>query len=248
MLLQQRYARFKTGCIFKRLSLSFVQTTGLGFIAMRPKIQSSQAPLAGHRAQLFRRLACNFTYGVNAIVLGDDRLERASLVNDATKLVNPSDVQTVYFSVVSCQTLKEWLEIQATALIKATSTTQEDWIDNAKTRLAFVGFQVPTESAFEATFRLTLAGEPTKSAIMAVQALPQYYAERDHRQWVVCMDGFDRLLKLDDDNLTFQKLCRTVWQHQQDVTYCLTGAKTMGTMFLKQRHPLSLFGDIINVD
>ncbi len=77
---------------------------------MRPKIQSSQAPLAGHRAQLFRRLACNFTYGVNAIVLGDDRLERASLVNDATKLVNPSDVQTVYFSVVSCQTLKEWLD------------------------------------------------------------------------------------------------------------------------------------------
>lgn len=70
MLLQQRYARFKTGCIFKRLSLSFVQTTGLGFIAMRPKNQSLQAPLAGHHAQLLRRLACNFTYGVNAIVLG----------------------------------------------------------------------------------------------------------------------------------------------------------------------------------
>ena len=95
-------------------------------------------------------------------------------------------------------------------------------------------------SAPEATFRLTLAGEPTKSAIMAVQALPQYYAERDHRQWVVCMDGFDRLLKLDDDNLTFQKLCRTVWQHQRDVTYCLTGAKTMGIMFLTQRHLATL--------
>ncbi len=37
---------------------------------MRPKIQSLQAPLAGHHAQLLRRLACNFTYGVNAIVLG----------------------------------------------------------------------------------------------------------------------------------------------------------------------------------
>lgn len=209
---------------------------------------SSQAPLAGHRAQLLRRLACNFTYGVNAIVLDDDRLERVSLVSDATKLVNPSDVQTVFFSVASCQTLKEWLEIQATALIKATSTTQEDWIDNAMTRRAFVGFQLSSESASEATFRLTLVGEPTESAIMAVQALPQYDAERDHRQWVVCMDGFDRLLKLDDDNLTFQKRCRSVWQHQHDVTYCLTGAKTMGTMFLMQRHPLYLFGDIIHVD
>lgn len=215
---------------------------------MHTDIPSSQAPLAGQRAHLLRRLACNFTYGVNAIVLGDDRLERASLVNAAAKLVNPSDVQTVYFSVASCQTLKEWLEIQATALIKATSTTLEDWIDNATARLAFVGFQVSSESASEATFRLTLADEPKKSAIMAVQALPQYYAERDHRQWVVCMDGFDRLLKLDDDNLTFQKLCRSVWQHQRDVTYCLTGAKTMGTMFLTQRHPLYLFGDVIHVD
>lgn len=169
-------------------------------------------------------------------------------MKDAAKLVNPSDVQTVYFSVASCQTLKEWLEIQATALIKATSTTLEDWIDNATARLAFVGFQVSSASASEATFRLTLADEPKKSAIMAVQALPQYYAERDHWQWVVCMDGFDRLLKLDDDNLTFQKLCRSVWQHQRDVTYCLTGAKTMGTMFLTQRHPLYLFGDVIHVD
>ncbi len=75
---------------------------------MHTDIPSSQAPLAGQRSHLLRRLACNFTYGVNAIVLGDDRLERASLVNDATKLVNPSDVQTVYFSVASCQTLKEW--------------------------------------------------------------------------------------------------------------------------------------------
>lgn len=98
-------------------------------------------------------------------------------------------------------------------------------------------------SAPEVTFKLTLTGEPTESAITAVQALPQYYAERDHRQWVVCMDGFDRLLKLDDDYLTFQKLCRSVWQ-----TYCLTGAKTMGSMFLTQRHPLYLFGDIINVE
>lgn len=94
-------------------------------------------------------------------------------MKDAAKLVNPSDVQTVYFSVASCQTLKEWLEIQATALIKATSTTLEDWIDNATARLAFVGFQVSSASASEATFRLTLADEPKKSAIMAVQALPQ---------------------------------------------------------------------------
>ena len=50
-----------------------------------------------------------------------------------------------------------------------------------------------------------------------------------------------------DDTLTFQKLLRTVWQHQEHVTYCLFGSKKhmMEGLFLDASRPFYKFGDTL---
>lgn len=50
-----------------------------------------------------------------------------------------------------------------------------------------------------------------------------------------------------DDPLNFQKKLRSVWQHQQNVTYCMFGSKMhmMESMFSNSSCPLYKFGDIL---
>ena len=65
----------------------------------------------------------------------------------------------------------------------------------------------------------------------------------------MCIDEFQQIGKF-ADSITVQKRMRSVWQHQQNVSYCLFGSKKhlLQNMFQKSSYPFYKFGDIIPLD
>ena len=54
--------------------------------------------------------------------------------------------------------------------------------------------------------------------------LPQRVAEKKRVDMVVYIDEFQQIGEF-SDTLAFQKKLRTLWQHQENVTYCLFGSR-----------------------
>lgn len=65
---------------------------------------------------------------------------------------------------------------------------------------------------------------------------------------MVCIDEFQQVGEF-SDSLSVQKRMRSVWQHQQNVSYCLFGSKKhmMESIFLKKSYPFYKFGDIVPI-
>lgn len=79
--------------------------------------------------------------------------------------------------------------------------------------------------------------------------LPEQIAKKKKIRIVVCIDEFQQIGEF-KDSLTFQKQLRSVWQHQQSVSYCLFGSKKhlMTELFEKTSYPFYKFGDLIFLD
>ena len=63
---------------------------------------------------------------------------------------------------------------------------------------------------------------------------------------VACLDEFQQIADF-SDAVTFQKKLRSVWQHQQNVTYCMFGSKKhlMENIFNDKSMPFYKFGDMM---
>ena len=76
--------------------------------------------------------------------------------------------------------------------------------------------------------------------------LPQTIAQRKGCHVLVCIDEFQQVGEF-PDSLTVQKRMRTVWQHQDNVSYCLYGSKMhmMTNLFQKKSYPFYKFGEML---
>ena len=63
---------------------------------------------------------------------------------------------------------------------------------------------------------------------------------------MICLDEVQQIADF-DDTLKFQKKLRSVWQHQQNVTYCMFGSKKhlMENIFNDKANPFYKFGDMM---
>ena len=76
--------------------------------------------------------------------------------------------------------------------------------------------------------------------------LPEKIAKQKDLRIVVCLDEFQQAADF-SDSLKFQKKLRSVWQHQQNVTYCMFGSKKhlMENIFNDKSMPFYKFGDMM---
>ncbi len=76
--------------------------------------------------------------------------------------------------------------------------------------------------------------------------LPERMARKKNIRQGVCIDEFKQGGEF-QDSITFQKKLRSVWQHQQNVSYCLFGSKRhlMTEIFSDGSNPFYKFGDMM---
>lgn len=197
------------------------------------------------RKEETKRLKMNFLYGVNTILISPRRMGKTSLVDKACALVKSDSVKIAKMDAFGCRSEADFVDSFATAVIRATSSKWEEWVENAKTFLSRfvpkVTFGQDPVNDFSISFEYNTGNNVPEDILR----LPERIASQKGYRLVVCVDEFQQIGEF-PDSLTFQKKLRSVWQLQSHVSYCLYGSKKhmMENMFQRQDYPFYRFGDL----
>ena len=167
------------------------------------------------------RLSANFSAGINTFLISPRRWGKTSLVKQVIEHNKNDGLLFVFVDVFKTKTASEFCSMLANAVLRQTSTAAEELIDNVK-----------------GIFRRLSVGINLSPDKMNPQ--------KKNARVIICIDEFQQVAQYDDSN-TFQKVLRTVWQHQENVTYCLFGSKRhmMESLFDDESKPFFKFGDIV---
>ena len=198
------------------------------------------------RTEETARLVSNFRHGIHTILISPRRWGKTSLVKKAAGLAASEELQVVFLDIFACRSEEEFCTAFVSAVLRQTSSKWEEWLRNAQEFLARLSPKISlgTDPMTDMSFGLELKGK--KEGIEEVLELPERIARKHKRRLVVCIDEFQQVGEF-ADSLTFQKKLRTVWQHQEQVSYCLFGSKKhlMNELFGRKDYPFYKFGDIL---
>lgn len=197
------------------------------------------------RKEETNRLKMNFLYGVNTILISPRRMGKTSLVEKVSSMVECESLKIAKIDAFGCRSENDFINAFATAVVRATSTKWEEWIENTKT---FLSRFIPKISIGQdplSDFSIALEYNKSNTVTEDILQLPETIAKQKGIKIVICIDEFQQIADF-PDSLTFQKKLRSIWQLQRNVSYCLYGSKKhmMETMFQSQSHPFYRFGDI----
>lgn len=197
------------------------------------------------RKEETERLKMNFLYGVNTILISPRRMGKTSLVDKACALVKSDSVKIAKMDAFGCRSEADFVDSFATAVIRATSSKWEEWVENAKTFLSRFVPKVTFGQDSVNDFSISFEYNTGNNAVEDILRLPERIASQKGCRLVVCVDEFQQIGEF-PDSLTFQKKLRSVWQLQSHVSYCLYGSKKhmMENMFQRQDYPFYRFGDL----
>ncbi len=197
------------------------------------------------RVEETKRLKNNFEHGINTILISPRRMGKTSLVDKVSNLVKSEKVYIARFDAFKCRSEIDFANALATAVIKATSSRWEEWMENVKVFLSRFVPKISLGTDPMTDFAISFELNPKSGFVDEVLELPQRIAEKKGIRIVVCIDEFQQIGEF-DDSLTFQKRLRGVWQLQKGASYCLYGSKKslMEKMFQKSNNPFYRFGDI----
>ena len=192
------------------------------------------------------RLLLNFQQGINTILISPRRIGKTSLVRKVCELAKSDDLKVVYLDIFSCRSDREFYDAFATAVLRQTSSKLEEWIDNAKRFLSRITpkFSIGTDPMTD--FSVSLELNTKSEDVTDILQLPEKIASEKGVKIVICIDEFQQIAEFSDSK-TFQKRLRTVWQLQQNVSYCLFGSKKhlMNELFERRSLPFYKFGDAL---
>lgn len=169
------------------------------------------------------RLKMNFTHGVNTILMSPRRWGKTSIVKRVMNEVQNRELIVIYMDIFSCRDEYDFCNKFASEILRATENRFEEW--NIYNRIT-----------------------PKTHKPEEVYAIPELIAQKKNCHLVICIDEFQQVGDF-LDSLSVQKRMRSVWQHQQHVSYCLFGSKKhmMESIFLKKSYPFYKFGDIVPI-
>lgn len=201
------------------------------------------------RKEETNRLKMNFLYGVNTILISPRRMGKTSLVEKVCSLVESDTLKIAKIDAFGCRSENDFINAFATAVVRATSSKWEEWMENAKT---FLSRFIPKISIGQdplTDFSIALEYNRANTVTEDILQLPETIAKQKGIKIVICIDEFQQIADF-PDSITFQKKLRSVWQLQSNVSYCLYGSKKhmMEKMFQSQSHPFYRFGDLFYLD
>ncbi len=196
------------------------------------------------RAMLKQMLSSN----INVMLISPRRWGKSSLVKKAMEELTAEDdkVKVCYIDAFSIASEAEFYRIFASKVIACASSKVEKWIADAKKFLAGVVPQIVINDQVTNFMAFDMKFVPQEQDKLTILQLPQLLAEEKGIRIIVCIDEFQQLATLAEYKDMEGKM-RSVWQHQQDVSYCLYGSKRnmMLNIFNNANSPFYRFGQVI---
>ena len=192
------------------------------------------------------RLKLNFENGMNTILISPRRMGKTSLVKKAMCEVSNPSIKLVYMDIYDCRSEYDFYNRFASVLLKETASRTSQVVDNIRQFLVRVSPKISfsPEPLSEISFSLGIT--PKEYQPEEILNLPEVIAKEKGFHIVVCIDEFQQIGEL-PDSLTVQKRMRSIWQHQENVSYCLFGSKKhlMTNLFQSKRMPFYQFGEMM---
>lgn len=196
-----------------------------------------------------RRLVSNFKNGINTFIVSPRRWGKTSLVLRAMEEAHADKLKFVFVDVYKCKSSSEFCEKLASAIIAQTSTKIEEAVENAKNLLNRITMNFGISPSPLNPFDITFGLRDKEFDEEEILRLPELIAKKQGIDIVICIDEFQQIAKFNNTEF-FQKELRTIWQHQDKVTYCLFGSRKhmMEGLFDTEEKPFYKFADILYLD
>ncbi len=200
------------------------------------------------REQEAARLRMNFEHGINTILVSPRRWGKTSLVQKVAIQVNESceNIKVVCMDAFFCRCEEDFYRMFSTEMIRQTASRWEEWAGNVKQFLSRLSprlnFGVDPVNDFSLSLDLSENLQPEQDILN----LPQKIAAAKNIKIIVCIDEFQQISDFSDSK-NFQKKLRSVWQLQNDASYCLYGSKMhfLSEIFSKPSMPFYKFGELM---
>ena len=202
------------------------------------------------RSQETKRLLNDFRGGINVILMSPRRLGKTSLVKHVCGRLDPDDnILTVYLDIFGCKSEYDFYNRLASEVLKQTASQRSMWLEEARDFLYRLTPRISFSPEPNSDFSISLGITPKTHTPEEVLGMVEKIAVRKGKRIVVCIDEFQQIGEMADSKQVQARL-RSVWQHQQHVSYCLFGSKhhLMGSIFLHHSMPFYQFGDLIALD
>ena len=196
-----------------------------------------------------RKMLKNLLYsGNNVILMSPRRWGKSSLVKQSMKelLEEYYDVKVCFFDAFSIHSSQEFYQIFSKEVIKSAASTRKQWTSAAKKYLKSVAPVISLGADPQSEFSLSFDFRDEILEGREVLNLPETIARDKNVHLIVCIDEFQSLSRLSDYG-RLEDLMRSVWQHQQNVSYCLYGSQRhfMSDIFNDPKKPFYRFGQMI---
>ena len=198
------------------------------------------------RVEETKRLTMDFENGMNVILISPRRMGKTSLVKKVQNQVDNPKIRVVYMDIYDCRSEYDFYNKFATTILKETSGKMDLFLDNVKQFLTRLSPKISFSPDPNMDYSVSLGITPKNYAPEEILDLPERMASKMGIHIVVCVDEFQQVGEW-TDSLTIQKRLRSVWQHQQNTSYCLFGSKKhlLTNLFQNRRMPFYHFGDTI---
>ncbi len=185
---------------------------------------------------------------INVMLVSPRRWGKSSLVKKAMTELSEEDktVRICYIDAFSIGSETEFYRTFASQVIACASSKVERWVDDAKKFLTGVVPQIVVNDQVTDFLAFELRFVPQERDKMTILQLPELLAKEKKIKIIVCIDEFQQLANLSEYKDMEGKM-RSVWQHQQSVSYCLYGSKRnmMLNIFNDSNSPFYRFGQVI---
>ena len=193
-----------------------------------------------------KRIKLDFENGINVILISPRRMGKTSLVKKVMSEMDVPQVKTVYMDIYDCRSEYDFYNRFASAILKSTGNRAEQILEDIKRFLVRLSPKFSFSPEPNSEFSLSLGITPKDYTPEEILNLPELIAREKGFRIVVCIDEFQQVGEF-PGSIEVQKRMRGVWQHQQNVSYCLFGSKKhlMMNIFQSKRMPFYMFGDTI---
>ena len=186
--------------------------------------------------------------GINTMLISPRRFGKSSLVKAAMielEQENP-DIKICFIDAYAIKSEEDFYHTFACQIIKSVSNKWEKWVSSAKKFLKAFSPKISIGADPITDFSIGFEWKTIKDNDLELLNLPEKIAQAKKIRLVICIDEFQNLAKMKDYDLLEQKM-RSVWQHQQNVTYCLYGSKRhmMLDIFNSSSKPFYRFGQMM---
>ncbi|MDR1516915.1 MAG: ATP-binding protein [Dysgonamonadaceae bacterium] len=201
-----------------------------------------------NRVKEKQMLKNNLVSGINTMLISPRRLGKSSLVKLATReLLNENkEIKVCYIDAFTLNSEESFYQTFAREVVKSTSSKWESWLTTGKKYLQALSPRISIGNDPMCDFSIRLEMSAIKENELELLNLPEKIAKSKNLKLIVCIDEFQNLAKMKTYPELEQKM-RSVWQLQQNVTYCFYGSKRhmMMDIFNSSSKPFYRFGQIM---